>query len=260
MSGLSRAAIAIAATGILVAVPAEAQPPSHLVVDRAAVRFSAPETGGVRSPRFVLQRTLAFEARLEAMAAGPGLGEGYQERDVRAALDHDVAEQILATLADKLVAESPAEKRPALDEIPGVERQVSEALFERLGGRERVEAAAAAEQLDPSELDALTHRAALAAWYLDRASPMLHPRDEQLRDVYRTWTHPYRGQPFEQVREPLARWFVVERLRVAEAAFLQSARARVRVTMTPCGPHRGPTARRATRSESATRTDGPKGI
>lgn len=207
-------------------------PAVGVLVDRVAVRFFAPETGGAEIPRFVLQRVLAFEARLESMAAGPGLGEGYQERDVHAALEHDMAEQILASLADKLVADSPADKRPALDEIPGVERDLSVALLERLGGRQRVDEAAAAEQLDTPEVDVLLHRAALAAWYLDRASPLLHPGDDQLHDVYRTWAHPYRGRPFEQVREALAGWFVVERLRVAEAAFLQSARARLRVTVT----------------------------
>jgi hypothetical protein len=144
-----------------------------------------------------------------------------------------MAEQILATLADKLVAESPAERRPGPDEIPRVERELGEALLEHLGGRARVDAAADAEQIDAAEVNALLQRAALAAWYLDRAaSPLLHPSDEQLRDVYRTWQHPYRGRPYEPIREPLSRWFVVERLRVAEAAFLQSARSRVHVTVT----------------------------
>jgi hypothetical protein len=237
----SAAFVGIGLAGLLIASSAIAQPqpPStepaavpHLVVDRVVVRFFAPETGGAKVPRFVLQRTLAFEARLEALVSGSDRGDDYQERDVHAALEHDMAEQILASLADKLVADSPADKRPALDEIPGVEKDVGAALLERLGGRERVDEAARAEQLDPAEVDALLHRAALAAWYLDRASPLLHPADDQLRDVYRTWAHPYRGRPFDQVREALARWFVVERLRVAEAAFLQSARARVRVTVT----------------------------
>jgi hypothetical protein len=224
---------AVAIAALLLASPATAQTTPQVLVDRVAVRFSAPETGGASHPRFVLQRTLAFEARLEAIAGGQGAGEGYQERDVHAALEHDMAEQILAALADKLVAESPAERRPGPDEIPRIGRELGEALLERLGGRARVDEAASAEQVDAAEVDALLQRAGLAAWYLDRAaSPLLHPSDEQLRDVYRTWTHPYRGRPYEQVRDALARWFVVERLRVAEAAFLQSARARVRITVT----------------------------
>ena len=37
-------------------------------LDRVVVRFIAPETGGMRSPRFIFERVLAFEARLEALA------------------------------------------------------------------------------------------------------------------------------------------------------------------------------------------------
>jgi hypothetical protein len=218
------------------ATPASAETASHAPIDRAVVRFFAPETGGAEHPRFVFERTLAFEARLEALAANAAnapVGEGYEERDVRAALEHDIAEQMLAGLAEKLIAGSPADKRPGLDEVPRVEKDLGSALVERLGGRTRVDEAARAEQIDALEVGALLHRAALAAWYLDRAvTPLLHPTDEQLRDVYRTSANPYRGQPFERIRDALAGWFVVERVRVAEAAFLQSARARVHVLVT----------------------------
>jgi len=218
---------------LLLARAASAETPPHTVVDRAVVRFLSPETGGTAHPRFVLERTLALEARLEAMAENGGTGEGYQERDLRAAMEHDVAEQMLASLAEKLIADSPAEKRPGLGEVPRVETQLGPALVERLGGRARVDEAAQAEHIDSTEIEGLLHRAALAAWYLDRAvTPILHPSDEQLRDVYRTSAHPYRAQPYEQAREALARWFVVERVRVAESAFLQSARSRVRIIVT----------------------------
>jgi hypothetical protein len=227
-------AVAIATTlAAAVAGSSRADVPAQAGIDRTVVRFFAPETGGAEHPRFVLGRTLAFEARIEAMAASPGV-EGYAERDVRAALDHDVAEQLLAGLAEKVIRESPAEKRPLFDEVPRVEQDLAAALVERLGGRARVDDAARAEQIDGAEVGALVHRAALAAWYLDRAvTPILRPAEEQLRQVYRTSAHPYRGRPFEQVRDALARWFVVERLRVAEAAFLQSARSRVHVIVTP---------------------------
>jgi hypothetical protein len=231
---MARSAAALSVLMLLLGTSAaSAETPSHTVVDRAAMRFLSPETGGTAHPRFVLERTLAFEARLEAMAEGGGIGDSYQDRDVRAAMEHDVAEQMLASLAEKLIADSPAEKRPGLGEVPRVEAQLGPALVERLGGRARVDEAAQAEHLDSAEVEALLHRAALAAWYLDRAvTPILHPSDEQLRDVYRTSAHPYRGQPYEQAREGLARWFVVERVRVAEGAFLQSARSRVKIIVT----------------------------
>jgi hypothetical protein len=202
-----------------------------VVLDRTVVRFYAPETGGAIGPRFVHERMLAFEARLEAMAAGvAGLLEGYQERDVRAALEHHIAEELLASLADRLIADSPPAKRPSPGELARVERDLSAAMLERLGGRDRVDDAARAEQLDPSEVTTVLRRASLAAWYLDRAvTPILHASEEQLREVYRTSAHPYRGQPLEQVRPALERWFVVERARVAETAFLQAARSRVKI-------------------------------
>ncbi len=157
-----------------------------------------------------------------------------QDRDVRNALDHDVAEQVLASLGQKLIDDSPADKRPPPSEIDAVVRLVSRAQLERLGGRARVDAAAAAEQIDASEVDAILHRGAFAAWYLDRAvSPLLHPSDEQLRDVYRTSAHPYRGQPFDTIHDALSRWFVIDRVRVADSAFLQAARSHVKIVVTP---------------------------
>jgi hypothetical protein len=224
------------ALAVLVAVgPARAETAqAHAVLDRAVVRFYAPETGGTAHPRFVDQRTLAFEARLESMAERPeGIGDGYQDRHVRTALEHHVGEEMLASLAHKLIGGSPLNRRPSDEDLARVDRDLGAALFERLGGKAQVEAAAAAEQIDASELDAILHRQALAAWYLDRAvSPILQPSDEQLREVFRTSTHPYRGRPFDQVRADLARWFVMERVRAAETAFFQGARTRVVVIVT----------------------------
>jgi hypothetical protein len=207
---------------------------ARTVLDRAVIRFYAPETGGTAHPRFVDQRTLAFEARLESLAEKPeGIGDGYQERHVRAALDHHVGEEMLASLANKLIGGSPPSRRPSDEDLARVGQDLDAALFERLGGKAQVEAAAAAEQLDASDLDAILRRQALAAWYLDHAvSPILQPTDEQLREVFRTSSHPYRGRPFEQVRAELTRWFVMERVRVAETAFFQGARSRVVIIVT----------------------------
>jgi hypothetical protein len=204
------------------------------VVDRAVARFYSPETGGAAHPRFVDQRVLAFEARLESMAEqSGGTGDGYQERHIRAALEHHVGEEMLASLANRLIGGSPPDRRPSEQDLARIGSELGSGLYERLGGKSQVDAAAAAEQLDPAELDTIERREALAAWYLDRAvSPMLEPTDEQLREVYRTSTHPFRGRPFEQVRAALSRWFVVERVRVAETAFYQGARTRVTLIIT----------------------------
>jgi hypothetical protein len=229
---LTIAAVALVA---LLAAPASPAETSGGGVDRVVARFYAPETGGTARPRFVGERTLALEARIEAMAESPeGIGDDYGERHVREALDHHIAEAILASLARKLIHDSPPGKRPSNAELGLMEQQMSVAFLERLGGRARVEAAVAAEQLTGLDLDGILRRQALAAWYLDRAvTPLLQPTDEQLREVFRTSAHPYRGQPFDNVRVSLQRWFVVERVRVAESAFLQGARARVRTVIVP---------------------------
>ncbi|MDP8999979.1 MAG: hypothetical protein M3O46_07700 [Myxococcota bacterium] len=204
-------------------------------IDRTVVRFYSPETGGTAYPRFILERTLAFEARLADMAEVPdGIGESYDDRDVREALEHHVAEEILASLADKLIADSAPDRRPTTSGLAAVARDVGSAFVERMGGRDRIDGAAHAEGIEAKEVDAILRRGAMAAWYIDHAvSPLLHPGEEQLREVFRSSDHPYRGQPFERVRSALERWFVIERVRVAESAFLQSARSRVRIIVIP---------------------------
>ena len=222
------------ALAVLSAAPARATPeaqPPRVVVDRPVVRFFAPEIGGAEQPRFVDERTLAFEARLEVIGErADGIGAGYDDRQVRAALDHHLSEEMLASLAGKLIAGSPPWQRPTKADLDRIRNALGAALLERLGGDGRVQAAASAEGLDASEVDALWQRQALAAWYIQRAmSPVLEPSEEQLREAFRTATHPYRGKEFATVRDALRGWLVVERVRAAEAAFLQSARTRMRV-------------------------------
>ncbi|HEY2365793.1 MAG TPA: hypothetical protein VGH87_05370, partial [Polyangiaceae bacterium] len=103
------------------------------------------------------------------------------------------------------------------------------ALEQRVG-KPAIERAEKLEGMEPAELDAILERQARAALYVDRAvTPILVTNEDQLRETYRTTSHPFRGRPFEEVREDLARWIVVERFRSAEQAYLQSARARVTV-------------------------------
>jgi len=229
----ARAGATLVVAVLLASPPLFADAP-RTVVGRVVARFWAPETGGAAHPRFIDERVLAFEARLAAMAERQeGFGEGYQERHVRDALEHDVGEQMLAGLAHKLLAELPPVKRPTDAELAQLQSDLGTAAFDRLGGRARVDAAAAAERLDASDIDTLLERQALAAWYLDReVAPILQPSEEQLREVFRTAAHPFRGQPFEQARPALLRWLVVDRVHAAESAFLQSARARVKIVVT----------------------------
>jgi hypothetical protein len=229
-----RALGGVACCALLLSAPRHAQG-APTTIDRTVARFFSPETGGAQYPRFVFERKLAFEARLAAMATTPeGLGESYGERDLREALEHDIAQEILSSLADKLIADSPPDKRPSADDLTTIVRDLGSGFADRLGGRARIDAAARAEGVEPNEVDAMIRREALAAWYIDRAvSPLLHVSEEQLRAVFRSAAHPYRGQPFEQVRGALERWFIAERLRATESEFLQAARSRVRITLTP---------------------------
>src|SRR5580658_6828459 len=153
------AAWGVALAAVIGSVAAKAEP--RPAVERTVARFSAAEIGGAAHPRFVEERLLAFETRLEVMAEkAEGTGEAYQERHVRDALEHHVGEELLASLANKLIVESPPSRRPTEEELDRIEQDLGAAELERLGGRARVEAAAAAEQLDPSVVDALLRRQA----------------------------------------------------------------------------------------------------
>jgi len=200
---------------------------AHATIDRVAVRYYAPETGGSARPRFVSERMLAFEARLDALAERAPEGAQLEDRFVRAALDRHIAEDMLAALAVQsrtVPADVAALAALADDERTG--------LVERVGDEKMLRAAMAAEGVDDSELDALLRRRVRAAWYIDRAlTPLLRPTDEQLREVFRTSAHPFKNQTFDVARPALARWFVEERLRAAETTFLQVARARVRIVV-----------------------------
>jgi hypothetical protein len=191
------------------------------VVDAVAVRFYSPETGGASRPLFVTDRILSFEARIEALTEGFHDAKlPYLERHARSALEHHVAEEMLSRL--------PLENAPA--DLDRLVAETGQALLTRIGGPPAMALAAEAEHLAPSEVDAILRRFALAAIYMDRAiSPMLKPTDDQLREVYRTAAHPYRSLTFAQAHVELERWFVAERVRVAESAYLQTARTRVKI-------------------------------
>jgi hypothetical protein len=202
------------------------------LVDGVALRFYAPETGGPGRPRFITHRVLAFEARLESLTEDSS-NTAWSDRHLRAATDRHIAEELLASL--------PLERQPDEAEIARVSTELRAGLLQRIGG-ERSPAefdlvlaeTAASEGLAPEEVNQILRRRARAALYLERAvAPLLFPTEEQLRDVYRASAHPYRGVKFEDARLQLSRWFVDERLRTAETAFLQAARSRVKTIPSP---------------------------
>ena len=124
-------------------------------IDRVVARFTAPETGGVASPRFIFERELAFEARLEALTDSgfaPSAATPYLDRHVRSALERHMAETLLQSL--EITPEpSPADLQTRM-------RSARLALVEQVGGESALRNLLSAEGLDQNELGPLLVRRA----------------------------------------------------------------------------------------------------
>jgi hypothetical protein len=197
---------------------------ADVAVDRTAVRFITPETGGAAHPRWLSQRELAFFARLEATMEQVPLGPGeYPERYVRTATDRLVARAMLASLMIQRGTEPP--------DLPKLASDARSELAERVGGAAALENAMKQEGIDEDELGAFLRDFVRAAFYIDRGiTPILAVTEDSLREAFRSTLHPFRNMKFEDARPKLKRWLVVERVRAAELEFLQGARARIKIT------------------------------
>jgi hypothetical protein len=208
--------------GASLASHARAEP---VPLERAVVRFHAPEIGGSQRPRFIYERTLAFEARIEALAAQErGADAPYRERHVSAALERHVSEVLLSSLR---IEPEPSEALVA--------RQVELArkvLGDRVGGEEPLLEAQRAEGISNAELQSLLRRQARASLYLDRmVAPMLRPSDAELEAIQRSAPAALQSESFARARPLLLRWYVSRRLSSAMASFFQEARSRVTITL-----------------------------
>jgi hypothetical protein len=196
-------------------------------LDRVAVRFTAPETGGIDQPQFIFERELAFEARLEALADAeyrPSAEEPYVERHVRGALERHMAEVLLSRL--EITPE------PTARDLAVRARSARLTLAQQVGGEAMLERASQAEGIAASELGRLLARRARASLYLDRmVATMLTPSDTELRIVHRTTRTPFSGGSYETVAPMLQRWYVAQRLNAAVRAFYEGARSRLSVTI-----------------------------
>lgn len=103
--------------------------PAHATIDRVAVRYYAPETGGSAHPRFVTERMLSFEARLDALAEQAPETSAVEERFVRSALDCHVAEDMLSALA--------VQSGTTMQDITAQADEERTGLVERVGGARR---------------------------------------------------------------------------------------------------------------------------
>jgi hypothetical protein len=217
------AGLAVAALVCLGSAPLRAQEgtiPLYATVDSVAVRYFTPDTGGAAHPLFITQRQLSFEARLFALEEDP---QGMvQARHARSAIDAHIVEEMVDAL--------PNEQSLNATLLAQAIALLREGLEERVGGRDAIERAMKQDGIDAHEVEAMLTRQGRAALYLDKiAGPILSATEDDLRETYRTTSHPYRARRFEECREDLARWLVDERFRAAEQAYLQSARARMTI-------------------------------
>jgi hypothetical protein len=203
--------------------------PPPALLDRVAVRWHAPETGGPTKPQFVFERELAFEARIEALADPDPEPGPYHERHVRAALDRHIAEGLLSSLP---ILPAPPPK------LIAARMEVARGILEqRVHGRPKLIEAAVAEGIDADEIDAMLRRQARASLYLDKMiAPMLEPSDPELMDLWRTGTTPFKDQPFNEIKPALSRWYVGQRLAQATEAYFQNARSRVFISLARVTP------------------------
>jgi hypothetical protein len=194
------------------------------LLDRVVVRWTAPETGGAATPQFIFERELAFEARLESLMDPDPEPGPFHDRHVRAALDRHIAETLLASL--------PVQPPPTPREVAARAEAARAMLEQRVRGRERLIAAAAAEGLSSDELDALLRREAKASLYLDRmVAPMLEPSAVELRALHHAGATPFKDEAFEQAQPALVRWYIGQKLSQAIEAYYLNARNRVTLVM-----------------------------
>ena len=207
------------------AVPCASAQAQPVTLDRVVVRFYAPETGGVERPRFISERRLAFEARLEALAdQDRGSDDAYRERHVSAALERHISEVLLASLR--------IEPEPSEAVMTRQLELARKLMSDRVGGDDALSAAQRAEGISSAELSSLLRRQARASLYLDRmVAPMLRPSDAELEAIQRSAPAALQNEPFVRVRPLLLRWYISRRLASAMSSFFQEARSRVTVTL-----------------------------
>lgn len=211
---------------VVAALPGEARAENAkpVVVDRVAVRWYAPELGGAANAQFVLERQLSFEARIEALASGGSAESKPSDRQWKGALDRIVAETLLAQL--------PVRPPPTPAEVAKRAEAARLLLEDRVGGRERLAAAARAEGIVSDELDAFLRRTARASLYLDRmVAPMLEPNESELREIHASGRTPFSSKPFGEVADQVRRWLVARRVEEALDAFYQRARSRITIVV-----------------------------
>jgi hypothetical protein len=209
------------------AAQADVEPPAPArevtLVDRVAVRYTTPETGGVSRVRVLTERELVFLGHIEAVLEG--VEDPSSERTVRAAAERAMADDMLSALLVRRGTEPMDLERTA--------KELREELCLRLSGCAELSNWLRAAGLSESELREMLLVKGRALFYVHRfVAPVMRPTEEELREAFRTTPSPFREGRFEDIRAQFARFLVFERMRLAEVEFFQAARNRVRVAYT----------------------------
>lgn len=214
--------VTMAATLVFAAPPSARAEPT--AVDRVILRWYLAETGRKSRLEAVFERELAFEARLEALAAGSA-DKNISDRFVRAALNRHIAESLLANL--------PLDPPPTTRQIEQRAELALHYLEMRVGGEELLFEAARQEGIADAEISRMVRRSARATIYLERViAPQVEPTRGELMAMHRSGLTPFSDKPFADVHDALQRWVAADRLAKALDAYYQKARSRVVVLWT----------------------------
>lgn len=189
------------------------------VVDAAIVRYVSLETGGIARPRFVTERTLRFLTALEVKL---DKAERSENRHMQAAVERWIAEDMLSSLFLRRYPDP-----PNLATMVGTMEAELDARLAPQTSRDLLEA----HGLTVSDLGRILYKRARATLYADEnVATITHDAEDDVRDAFRTMTHPFRGSTFDSKQEEFKNWLIHERLRRVELEYLETARTRVRVT------------------------------
>jgi hypothetical protein len=189
-------------------------------VDRASVRYLAPETGGSARPRFITEREISLFCRLESLTEEGVVSSESLERYQRVVTLRIIAEEMLSQLQIESGSEPP--------KLMDLATKAREALDGRAGGAASVNKALLAEGMTESELSRYLLVRARAMAYVDRnATPLFQPSEDALYSAWRSMQHPFKVGTYEETKKRFADYFVYERFRTLELDFVQSARGRL---------------------------------
>jgi hypothetical protein len=143
---------------------------------------------------------------------------------VRIALELDITETVLSLSPSERLLSQADEVRLVADLRAEHER--------RVGGVDAFAQLEAEFGVPPSQTTAWYGRKARALQYADRAiAPVRSFDDSELRQSFRSHDDRAFGATFEEARDGLRRWLMVERFRALCSAHYQAARARTKVVI-----------------------------